>query len=162
MAYPRKKIIMDDAIKIAKKNGYKIQGKAKQKLPSLLGPVYELFEGRESMFRRIIKDLNFKVTKHGDFTSGNFCDDDNDNKEISMIIMKTEPYFFGLLKNTEVYMPDGFEVRKGESEYYIHHTKKDNIKITTYSQGEKQLKKLIKDYKRCLLELKIKELEEDF
>lgn len=153
---------MDDAIKIAKKNGYKIQGKAKQKLPSLLGPVYELFESRESMFRRIIKDLNFKVTKHCDFTSGNFCDDDNDNKEISIIIMKTEPYFFGLLKNTEVYMPDGFEVRKGESEYYIHHTKKDNIKITTYSQGEKQLNKLIKEYKRCLLELKIKELEEDF
>ena len=74
MAYPRKKITMDDAIKIAKKNGYKIQGKAKQKLPSLMGPVYELFESRESMFRRIIKDLNFKVTKRGDFTSGNFSD----------------------------------------------------------------------------------------
>ena len=72
MAYPRKKMTMDDAIKIAKKNGYKIQGKAKQKLPSLLGPVYELFEGRESMFRRIIKDLNFKVTKRGDFTIS-FC-----------------------------------------------------------------------------------------
>lgn len=57
MAYPRKKITMDDAIKIAKKNGYKIQCKAKQKLPSLLGPVYELFESRETMFRRIIKDL---------------------------------------------------------------------------------------------------------
>ena len=53
MAYPHKKMSMDDAIKIAKKNDYKIQDKAKQKLPSLLGPVYELFEGRESMFRRI-------------------------------------------------------------------------------------------------------------
>ena len=87
MAYPRKQMTMDDAIKIAKKHGYKIQGKAKQKLPSLLGPVYELFEGRESMFRRIIKDLNFKVTKRGDFTSGNFCDEVHDNKEITMIMM---------------------------------------------------------------------------
>lgn len=159
MGYPHKKMTMNYAIK---KHWFKIQGKIKQKLPSLFGIVYELFENRESMFRRIIKDLNFKVTKHCDFTSGNFCDDDNDNKEISMIIMKTEQYFFGLLKNTEVYMPDGFEVRQGESEYYIHHTKKDNIKITTFSQGEKQLKKLLKDYKRCLDELKIKELEEDF
>ena len=162
MAYPHKKMTMDDAIKIAKKNGYKIQGKAKQKLPSLLGPVYELFESRESMFRRIIKDLNFKVTKRGDFTSGNFCDEVHDNKEITMIMMKTEPCFFGLFKNTEVYMPEGFEVRQGESEYYIHNTKKDNIKITTFSQGEKQLKKLLKDYKRCLDELKIKELQADF
>jgi hypothetical protein len=59
-------------------------------------------------------------------------------------------------------MPEGFEVRQSESEYYIHHTKKDNIKITTFSQGEKQLKKLLKDYKRCLDELKIKELQADF
>src|SRR5574344_1079499 len=147
MGYPRKKMTMNEAINIAKKHGYKIQGKTKQKLPSLLEPVYELFESRESMFSRIIKDLNFKVTKRGDFTSGNFCDDDNDNKEISMIIMKTEPCFFGLFNNTEVYMPDGFEVRQGESEYYIHHTKKDNIRITTFSQGEKQLKKLFKDYR---------------
>ena len=162
MAYPHKKMTMDDAIKIAKKNGYKIQGKAKQKRPSLLGPVYELFESRESMFRRIIKDLNFKVTKRGDFTSGNFCDEVHDNKEITMIMMKTEQCFFGLFKNTEVYMPEGFEVRQCESEYYIHNTKKDNIKITTFSKGEKQLKKLLKDYKRCLDELKIKELQADF
>ncbi len=44
MAYPHKKMTMNEAINIAKKNGYKIQGKVKQKLPSLLGPVYELFE----------------------------------------------------------------------------------------------------------------------
>ena len=86
----------------------------------------------------------------------------HDNKEITMIMMKTEQCFFGLFKNTEVYMPEGFEVRQGESEYYIHNTKKDNIKITTFSQGEKQLKKLLKDYKRCLDELKIKELQADF
>ena len=59
-------------------------------------------------------------------------------------------------------MPEGFEVRKGDTEYYIYNTKKDNIKISTFSQGEKQLKKLLKDYKRCLDELKIKELESDF
>ena len=57
MAYPRKKITMDDAIKIAKKNGYKIQGKAKQKLPSLLEPVYELFESRESMISVTIHNI---------------------------------------------------------------------------------------------------------
>jgi hypothetical protein len=162
MAYPRKKMTMEDAIRIAKQHGYKIQGQTKQKLPSILGPVYEWFESRDAMFNRIIKDLNFKITKHGDFTSGNFCDETHDNKEITMIMKKTEPCFFGLFKNTEVYMPEGFEVRKGETEYYIHNTKKDNIRITTFSQGEKQLKKLLKDYKRCLDELKIKELESDF
>ena len=57
MAYPRKKMTMDDASKIAKKNGYKIQGKAKQKLPSLLGPVYELFESRESMISVTIHNI---------------------------------------------------------------------------------------------------------
>lgn len=159
MGYPRKKMTMNQAINIAKKHGYKIQGKTKQKLPSILGPVYELFESRDAMFNRIIKDLNFRVTNHGDFTSGNFCDD---NREVTMIIKKKEKFLFNLFTNTEVYMPAGLEIRKGESDYYIHYSDKDNIKISTYSQGEKQLKKLLKDYKKCLDELKIKELESDF
>ena len=58
-------------------------------------------------------------------------------------------------------MPEKIVLKKDGSSYSIT-PDGDNTAIHTFTEGEIRLRKLLRDYKKCLDELKIKALEEDF
>ena len=128
--------------------------------PKLLTSIYEWFEDRDKMFNRIIKDLDFRLTSYGggSLVYGSFCNKDN---EVTMIMKVKKSFFFNKLENTIVMMPEKIVLKKDGSSYRIT-PDGDNTAIRTFTEGENRLRKLLRDYKKCLDELKIKALEEDF
>ena len=128
--------------------------------PKLFTKIYEWFENRDKMFNRIIKDLDFRLTSYvnGSLVYGAFCDRDY---EITMIMKVKKVFFFNKLESTIVLMPEKIGLQKVGSSYCIT-PDGVNTEIRTFTEGENHLRKLLHDYKNCLNEMKIKELEEDF
>lgn len=133
--------------------------------PKLFTSIYEWFENRDKMFNRIIKDLDFRLTSYGggSLVYGAFCNKDN---EVTMIMKVKKSFFFNKLENTIVLMPEKIVLKKivlnKNSSLYRISPDGDNTAIRTFTEGENRLRKLLRDYKKCLDELKIKALEEDF
>ena len=128
------------------------------KIPAFLNPIYELFESREHMFKRLCSITNLTVTEDNAYVPNSYRN--------LYLIFKHEEKCYGFFKDLTVWMPSGlkldFYMDDDVKKYYIREDDNDNKVIHTFSEGKNQLAKLLKEYKTLKQQIKVKELEKDF
>lgn len=129
------------------------------KIPAFLNLIYEMFESREHMFKRLCSITNLTVTEDSAYVPSSY-------PNILYLIFKQEEKCYGFFKDMTVWMPSGlkldyymdYDIKK----YYIREDDNDNKLIHTFSEGKNHLAKLLKEYKTLKQQIKVKELETDF
>lgn len=128
------------------------------KIPAFLNPIYELFESREHMFKRLCSITNLTVTEDNAYVPSSYRN--------LYLIVKHEEKCYGFFKDLTVWMPSGLKLDSymddDVKKYYIREDDNDNKVIHTFSEGKNQLAKLLKEYKTLKQQIKVKELEKDF
>ena len=127
------------------------------KIPAFLNPIYELFESREHMFKRLCSITNLTVTEDNAYVQNSYRN--------LYLIFKHEEKCYGFFKDLTVCMPSGLKLDSymdddDVKKYYIRED--DNKVIHTFSEGKNHLAKLLKEYKTLKQQIKVKELEKDF
>ena len=170
--------------RLAEKNGYKLASKPKSwaayqkgkadrlskkvekvteetesfKIPAFLNPIYEMFESREHMFKRLCSITNLTVTEDNAYVPSSY--------RKLYLIFKYEEKCYGFFKNLTVWMPSGLKLDSymddDVKKYYIREDDNANKVIHTFSEGKNHLAKLLKEYKTLKQQIKVKELEKDF
>lgn len=128
------------------------------KIPAFLNPIYELFESREHMFKRLCSITNLTVTEDNAYVPSSY--------RKLYLIFKHEEKCYGFFKDLTVWMPSGLKLDSymddDVKKYYIREDDNDNKVIHTFSEGKNHLAKLLKEYKTLKQQIKVKELEKDF
>lgn len=128
------------------------------KIPAFLNPIYEMFESREHMFKRLCSITNLTVTKDNAYVPSTYRN--------LYLIFKHEEKCYGFFKDLTVWMPSGLKLDyymdDDVKKYYIREDDNDNKVIHTFSEGKNHLAKLLKEYKTLKQQIKVKELEKDF
>lgn len=129
------------------------------KIPAFLNPIYELFESREHMFKRLCSITNLTVTEDNAYVPSSYRN--------LYLIVKHEEKCYGFFKDLTVWMPSGLKLDyymddDDVKKYYIREDDNDNKVIHTFSEGKNHLAKLLKEYKTLKQQIKVKELEKDF
>lgn len=128
------------------------------KIPAFFNPIYEMFESREHMFKRLCSITNLTVTKDNAYVP-------NAHRNLYLIFTHEEKCY-GFFKDLTVWMPNGLKLDSymddDVKKYYICEDDKPNKVIHTFSEGKNHLAKLLKEYKTLKQQIKVKELEKDF
>lgn len=128
------------------------------KIPAFLNPIYELFESREQMFKRLCSITNLTVTTFNAYIP-------NAHRNLYLIFTYEEKCY-GFFKDLTVWMPSGLKLDyymdDDVKKYYIREDDNANKVIHTFSEGKNHLAKLLKEYKTLKQQIKVKELEKDF
>ena len=128
------------------------------KIPPFLNPIYELFESREHMFKRLCSITNLTVTEENAYVPSSY-------RKLYLIV-KHEEKCYGFFKDLTVWMPSGLKLDSymddDVKKYYIREDDNANKVIHTFSEGKNHLAKLLKEYKTLKQQIKVKELEKDF
>ena len=146
------------ADRLAKKVEKVTKEKESFKIPAFLNPIYELFESREHMFKRLCSITNLTVTEDNAYVPSSY-------RQL-YLIFKHEEKCYGFFKDLTVWMPSGlkldFYMDDDVKKYYIREDDNANKVIHTFSEGKNHLAKLLKEYKTLKQQIKVKELETDF
>lgn len=127
------------------------------KIPAFLNHIYELFESREHMFKRLCFITNLTVTEDNAYVPNSY--------RKLYLIFKHEEKCYGFFKDLTVWMPSGLKLDSymdDVKKYYIREDDNANKEIHTFSEGKNHLAKLLNEYKTLKQQIKVKELEKDF